>query len=264
MKRRKQRQQQADSTVDGEIYAESAEPSRSEASYGLKSFNSSPDLQQIKNQSEDDYSKPFKMVLRPKTPPPPPPPLEKTLITSKPISEFKVISYETTASTSCANVNSTLQLKSLSSDAKIPPPAPPPPPPANFLTKIKLKPDTLASSKLQTPESSKSATELQKCIKSSDCRGISAEALLNIKLKPVQKTVQKNDTSKSELNNVKASFLETTKKLNVDFDADLKNALARRRSKTNLEEDINTAFKSNTTTMNSVVVIKEPTTNIVG
>lgn len=265
MKRRKQRQQpqQQIDLVDGEIYSESSNYYSTTESYGLKSFNSTPDLQQIdsmnyrkpinNNNNEDDYNevKGFKPTLRPKTPPPPPPLGNKTNF-KPPITQELNLS-----TTQQQQLNVVIQQQQ--TITKIQPPPAPPPPPLALLSK---PPKTIKEQQVTTSVVKPSIDNKQ-----TDCRGISAEALMNVKLKPIQ-TVQQSLVMPAKITNSCESSAEnsttaTTKK-NADFELDLKSALARRRSKVNLDinEDVDMFKNSSINQTINPVLIKE-STNIV-
>lgn len=201
----------------------------------LKSFSSSPDLQSAfrpphsRKQSTDstsNYSKPYR-TLRPKTPPPPVPTFS-----------------EVHSSGPVQSAQSTVTVVKTQS---VPPP-PAPPLPTNFLSGNAgtSQPKTSQPSTSATPSSS-TATDPTK----SDCRGISAEALCNVRLKPVSNNNASNASRPSLLphptttteapTNSAAPKQTSNKKLPLDFDSDLRSALAKRRGKVCSDDDTSEA-----------------------
>ncbi|KAE9550115.1 hypothetical protein FO519_006675 [Halicephalobus sp. NKZ332] len=123
-------------------------------------------------------------------------------------------------------------------------PPPPPPPPPDFL-KGGIKKAEKSEASLET----KMSLETKK---DADCRGISAEALTAVRLKPVDPNLNNNNVIKSSM----AKPNPCGPKKSLDFDADLRNALAKRRSKVCIEEDDH--GKSNSTEK----IIKEEGTTV--
>lgn len=218
----------------------------------LKSFNSSPDLQSrdydhARKMSTDstiyasngDYSRPFKPVLRPKTPPPPPPP---NTLRPEPIYGAPPVSK------SSENPKQIYNSGMASSAVVSPPPPPPPPPPPDFL---KSTPSQKLSAAPNPPAESKG-----------DCRGISAEALSNVKLKPIQNgasssSLQSQLSQSGSMSSVK-SVTPSMGKKSLDFEADLRNALAKRRSKVCQDEEETSEDGSGTATP---VAFPQPTSS---
>uniref|UniRef100_A0A915EUV0 PDZ domain-containing protein n=1 Tax=Ditylenchus dipsaci TaxID=166011 RepID=A0A915EUV0_9BILA len=144
-----------------------ADNHNSQHPYPLKSFNSSPTYRQgVKMATTPGPSNPFSDQN-----PPPPPPLNSTKAKTSGYAASHMpppqpeIDYEPVASSGAA-------------------PPPPPPPPSNLLQKgpagLQLstaKPTTIKPSTVNQVDNA--------TVNKSDCRGISAEALLNVKLKKV-------------------------------------------------------------------------------
>lgn len=203
----------------------------------LKSFSSSPDLQSafqpphLRKQSIDstsDYSKPYRAV-RPKTPPPPPPTNPEVLSTNP---------APPTQSTVVQNTK----------PSGIPPP-PPPPLPSNFLSNPPQKFSQPSTSTTPAPTPS-TANDPSK----SDCRGITAQALTNVRLKPVNNanSTPRPTPSVTTTEAPNSASKPPTIKAPLDFDSDLRSALAKRRSKVCSEDDTSeaTALKPQTTVNN--------------
>ena len=200
----------------------------------MKSFNSSPDLQQnghARKPSIDsqmtDYSKPNRQaLLRPKTPPPPPPPFQQQQIYASGREAVAESTYGTAAPPPPPPLPETPIIAT-----RVAPPPPPPPPPPNFLKAGPVKLETNKPVTPKTPETPSGA--------------ITAEALTSVRLKPVQSSQNDNN------NNTSSACKQQTPgpKKSLDFDADLRNALAKRRSKVCVDE----------TETKATVVIKEHT-----
>uniref|UniRef100_A0A7E4VB83 ANK_REP_REGION domain-containing protein n=1 Tax=Panagrellus redivivus TaxID=6233 RepID=A0A7E4VB83_PANRE len=199
---------------------------------GMKSFNSSPDLQHARRPSVDEYARGNRAMLRPKTPPPPPPTqaLQQDIYASArepppppppppappaPVQQAVVETPKPAPTSGSA------------------PPPPPPPPPAGFLKSAPVK-----------IEAAPKAVES----KPAPTSGISAEALTSVRLKPVSSTAPADNN-----NTIKGP------PKSLDFDADLRNALAKRRSKVGTDEDIVTTSPTATLTMQ-----KQAETTVVG
>lgn len=219
------------------------------------------------DETEGEYSRPTSnRYLRPKTPPPPPPNNlieNSTLKASRQMSSNDTNNFSIYASTSvfqqnlsstnnfeekimknddnnncCISKTQNYQTKNTdritagSLTSVLPPPPPPLPP--NLLSLktslIAIKPNLAVEN--ATIEKNPQNSKLQ------DCRGISAEALLSVKLKPVSST---NITKNFKLNsNVTQKDLQLTTnsiKSPANFDLDLKSALAKRRSKVCIKDD---------------------------
>ncbi|KAI6188305.1 hypothetical protein M3Y98_00340500 [Aphelenchoides besseyi] len=213
----------------------------------MKSFNSSPDLQspiydqtngstfQVNGQKSltefSDYSRPCREspksnpgILRPKTPPPPIP----------------MINSDMPVMTKSVQSRSTSSVPSTSSA----PPPPPPPLPANFLSASAKS----TTSNNQNPTSQPSTMQ-QSATNKSDCRGISAEALCSVQLKPVNNNTLKTQ-SKPVVPIMPASAPTVPPKVplkkSLDFDTDLRSALAKRRSKlVTVDDDSNNGETAN-------------------
>ncbi|TKR57336.1 hypothetical protein L596_030823 [Steinernema carpocapsae] len=231
----------------------------------LKSFNSSPDLQSrsafesnsndsvptpppmldfTRRQSSNDvrvayseYSRPFRPALRPKTPPPPPPE-NKEIYESRAAGRLSSVpppqpdpDYSDSTDQEQDTPRSPPVVKKQnaprpepalppaapiaapSTASKPPPPPPPPPPPFSDLQKA-----------------TSTARKANITVPNGDCRGISAEALTSVTLKPAT-----TETKKPAQN--AANGTSRLGKGNMDFHDDLRNALAKRRSKVSVDDD---------------------------
>uniref|UniRef100_A0A914YG31 WH2 domain-containing protein n=1 Tax=Panagrolaimus superbus TaxID=310955 RepID=A0A914YG31_9BILA len=215
--------------------------------------NSSPDLHQHSRKPSidsqmTDYSKPQR-ILRPKTPPPPPPPMphqnlnhhqqqqqHQQQIHQQQQQEIygsvrEVVVENAYGQATAAAPAPPLSESSIAAVRTAPPPPPPPPPPPNFLkssTPLKL-------------ESNKSAPKTTSELPNGN-GAITAEALTSVRLKPVQSSDSNNNNSNN--NNITSKPANPGPKKSLDFDADLRNALAKRRSKVGVEETDHISSKS--------------------
>ncbi|KAJ1346493.1 hypothetical protein KIN20_001288 [Parelaphostrongylus tenuis] len=173
-------------------------------------------------QSDSDYSRPIRNVFRPKTPPPPPPALSPPSLASQPTtthSSRSTSSYEISQKLAgeekSSHVAVTAPIKSPSCPAPLPQsslsgagpnsgPPPPPPPPPNLLN---------------VSSTSNTSVGITKT-------GISVEAIRSVALKKREVDDRKPKTAAVPI--VCGP---------PDFHADLKNALAKRRSKVALDQD---------------------------
>lgn len=179
-----------------------------------------------------DYSRPFRPTSRPKTPPPPPPPPPPTA--SNGVSRQQQGQQQRTA------------------PAAAPPPPPPPPPPPEALRangEVSRAPPPPPMHGLSNGSSGQKG----------DCRGVTADSLRNVQLKKTQPPVERglgrviDSQSQSTSQGISPMALSSVKlkpamkrgesapgAVNgggpVDFDSDLRNALARRRTKVNGRE----------------------------
>lgn len=209
----------------------------------LKSFSSSPELHQRMTAEQPELRKPNAVpgafteyqrpqppanlgVLRPKTPPPPPPEemakLEATYnqMTSNNYNHIAASTNHNQMSTPSPSMNnnkmmtSSMNTSNSSTPSKgAPPPPPPPPPPPDFYKSSK----PVTSSK-QTAPKPLSAFNI-------------TDAMQNVKLKPVNNNTIENN------NNITQEEGGAKNRSSVDFHSDLKNALAKRRSKV-AEDDL--------------------------
>ncbi|KAI6242794.1 hypothetical protein M3Y99_00186600 [Aphelenchoides fujianensis] len=211
----------------------------------MKSFNSSPDLQapiydqtngatfQVggrKSPTEySDYSRPCRGVLRPKTPPPPPPPVPES------------------PSVARAPPPMAKNEKPRAPTASSVPPPPPPPPPGFLSTPMKAPAaSTATTSGNHAPPPPPPPPSSAK----SDCRGISADALCSVQLKPVNNNTLKPPPKAPSASAAGPSSSNSTPpkppvKKSLDFDTDLRSALAKRRSKLVTSNDDQSAESAN-------------------
>lgn len=217
-----------------------------------------------KNEIESNYFQiSTNRFLRPKTPPPPPP--QNKILTNETLKPTKnELNSSIYASTSASQHNkNNLEMKNLKNDdnnnfihkdvqnqQQIPedsikptinlknsqPPPPPPLPPLNFLksaTVVKNQSNIDIKKYIVEKESPKN-------LKTQDCRGISAEALLSVKLKSVSSNFQNETNAKlnfSKANSTNLQQQSNTVKNPINFDLDLRSALAKRLSKVSADNE---------------------------
>ncbi|CAD5211232.1 unnamed protein product [Bursaphelenchus okinawaensis] len=223
MKRSKQRGLPSPSMNNGLPRTSSmSEDDHIHVSTGLKSFNSSPDLKKQtfeaepnfnlvrnKNTAFSDYQSMSSSqnlgMLRPKTPPPPPPPVNK--VETQP--SYTPNTSATPSQQPSYQPKYNDEPKPSTSSKAAPPPPPPPPPPPDFLKNGIPKPQA-------APPPPKA-----------NGIGSIASAMQNVKLKPVNNNnIESNQNDQS-----------TKEKPTSDFQSDLRNALAKRRSKVSEEDN---------------------------
>uniref|UniRef100_A0A914I5U7 Uncharacterized protein n=1 Tax=Globodera rostochiensis TaxID=31243 RepID=A0A914I5U7_GLORO len=264
MKRRKQhnaQQQQIRSNGYGTINAMDG------ATTPLKNSNSSPDLHGTPE---------FRAVLRPKTPPPPPPAQKATTAISRQNGTVRVVNaaapiaatagpsggrqpqqqpvYASTVLVQVHNDPSptahSAEMPSLpahSNNTGTNVPAPPPPPPPNWLKQPLTQKQSVSStedngSQSRASTSTSLASTQEKCASgNADCRGVSAEALQSVRLKPVKRDecMSSSGTSNSSSTPTSSTISQPSGKVvpPANFDSDLRSALAKRRSKVRVAEE---------------------------
>ncbi|CEF71133.1 PDZ domain and Sterile alpha motif domain and Ankyrin repeat and Sterile alpha motif/pointed domain and Ankyrin repeat-containing domain and Sterile alpha motif, type 1 domain-containing protein [Strongyloides ratti] len=232
----------------------------------IKSSNSSPDINQqyiydensynnLQNNinrvhdggrktSNSDFSKTYKTTIRPKTPPPPPPIINGNITDDDEAPKIPQIDYNdfdsdendveskiiyksakstvikghpiNKSSLEEDNKKSNKNDKSLSiPKGNIPPPPPPPPPLINLSKNTSYKKNDKECTNSSQLPSTKSI-------------GITSTLLSNVKLNSTSST---NNNEDSKVSQIKKNGK------NLDFDSDLRNALARRRQKVCVEDD---------------------------
>uniref|UniRef100_A0A915LP16 Uncharacterized protein n=1 Tax=Meloidogyne javanica TaxID=6303 RepID=A0A915LP16_MELJA len=214
----------------------------------MKSSISTPDLQAAEGNENNIYSEnKSKIILRPKTPPPPPPQsLWKNSINLRGTEEEEQqqlpppSSQNSNTNTSAPIYASTVvvvpSLPQQNNKSGEGPPAPPPPPPANLLQKHS-QPSTssTAPTKPLQPKKQPETTN------SAPASGISAETLRSVRLRPVKQTSPTKNENKNIQQNLKTSLNEGNEGGKIappiDFNSDLRSALARRRSKVRIVEE---------------------------
>uniref|UniRef100_A0A914LRZ1 Uncharacterized protein n=1 Tax=Meloidogyne incognita TaxID=6306 RepID=A0A914LRZ1_MELIC len=218
----------------------------------MKSSISTPDLQAAEGNENNIYSEnKSKIILRPKTPPPPPPQsLWKNSINLRGTEDegeqqlllppSQLPSQNSNTNTSAPIYASTVvvvpSLPQQNNKSGGGPPAPPPPPPANLLQKHS-QPSTssTAPTKPLQPKKQPETTN------SAPASGISAETLRSVRLRPVKQTSPTKNENKNIQQNLKTSLNEGNEGGKIappiDFNSDLRSALARRRSKVRIVEE---------------------------
>ncbi|WKX94464.1 hypothetical protein Q1695_011607 [Nippostrongylus brasiliensis] len=251
MKRRKQRAAPSPQGLQRSYDLQGNQPMNSIYGSPMKTYSSSPDIAQSNSfdsgeeettssaspydderlgyvqqsqssyfQAGGDYSRPFRPAFRPKTPPPPPPPpppqtshqQESQRVPfngvhqqkPEPTSTHIIIPADHQSSSNSSPPPLPQSLPPSDSGSSLAPPPPPPPPP-NLL-------------KISSASASTSAPVTK--------AGISVEALRSVALKKAEPEEKKPALPTSIVPNASA-----------DFHADLRNALAKRRSKVALEHD---------------------------
>ncbi|CAK5084462.1 unnamed protein product [Meloidogyne enterolobii] len=219
----------------------------------MKSSISTPDLQAAEGNENNIYSEnKNKIILRPKTPPPPPPQsLWKNSINLRGTEEQEQQQLPPPPSqlpSQNSNNNNTSAPIYASTVVVVPslpqqnnksgggPPAPPPPPPINLLQKHS-QPSTssIAPTKPLQPKKQPETTN------PAPASGISAETLRSVRLRPVKQTSPTKNENKNIQQNLKTSLNEGNEGGKIappiDFNSDLRSALARRRSKVRIVEE---------------------------
>uniref|UniRef100_A0A183BWD6 ANK_REP_REGION domain-containing protein n=1 Tax=Globodera pallida TaxID=36090 RepID=A0A183BWD6_GLOPA len=262
MKRRKQQnaqqQQQIRSNGYGTINAMDG------ATTPLKNSNSSPDLHGTPE---------FRAVLRPKTPPPPPPAQKATTAMNRHNGTVRVVNAAAPtaatagpsggrqpqqqpvyASTVLVQVHNDPSASAHSAEMPSLPvrnnnagtnvPAPPPPPPPNWLKQPLTQKQSVSSteengSQPRASTSTSLASTQEKCASgNADCRGVSAEALQSIRLKPVKRDECMSSSGTSNGSSTPTISQPSGKVVPpANFDSDLRSALAKRRSKVRVAEE---------------------------
>lgn len=214
--------------------------------YPLKSFNSSPNLAQQSNknetttlfntvlnlkkknnESECEYSHiSTNSLLRPKTPPPPPPKdnilTNTTLKCQKKQSNISIIN-----NFIIKNAQKQQQSKDLIN------------PTIELSQPLPLPPPTLSSNFIENKQSIlKCEQEFLQNLKIKDCRGISAEELLSVKLKPVSVNTETKLIQKLNLANLqKEQFFQNTMKSTANFNLSLESTLSKNQGKLNADNN---------------------------
>uniref|UniRef100_A0A8R1UGW6 Shn-1 n=1 Tax=Pristionchus pacificus TaxID=54126 RepID=A0A8R1UGW6_PRIPA len=197
----------------------------------MKSYSSSPDIvdyaESQAGSEVGDYSRPFRPTSRPKTPPPPPPPT--TVYASSP------------ASTSAPP--SKIILPPVVAPAGVPPPPPPPPPPAMNGTTPKTSVASTSGGVPPAPPPPPPPPVQQETAPT----GITAAALQAVKLNKTSTAPPKQ----AERPPIPAASSQP------DFQSDLRNALAKRRSKVAVDDDDDDRTMNGSTSTLSALSLRE-------
>ncbi|GMT13608.1 hypothetical protein PFISCL1PPCAC_4905 [Pristionchus fissidentatus] len=200
----------------------------------MKSYASSPDIadyaesQAGSEGGPSEYSRPFRPSSRPKTPPPPPPPAVYAASSSIP---------------SAASNPSKVILPPVVAPSGVPPPPPPPPPVMNN-TPSKTSIASTSSSGPPPPPPPPPPVQHEAAAPT----GITAEALMAVKL---------NKTSSASLPPKPDKPLIPPANSQPDFQSDLRNALAKRRSKVAVDDDDDDRTMNGSTSTLSALSLRE-------
>ncbi|UMM18067.1 hypothetical protein L5515_014307 [Caenorhabditis briggsae] len=191
------------------------------------------DLSRDSSITRSEYSRPFRPTSRPKTPPPPPP------MQHQHQQQYQQQSHPTLA----RSASQPQQVHIQPQQSSIPPPPPPPPPPQCEPTMVQVEFTPPSTSSVPPPPPpplppiSSGApppppppppgglmhVAASAPVLTSNSKGISADALKSVQLKKAEPRESSSAASMNNNNNNKDST--------TDFQMDLKNALAKRRSK---------------------------------
>ncbi|KAK6037455.1 hypothetical protein COOONC_25040 [Cooperia oncophora] len=203
----------------------------------MKTYSSSPDIPHMNSfeLAEDDsssttqvgeYSRPFRPAFRPKTPPPPPPPPQSSLPQTPnsqrlPSSPYGSNHVKQNSSNGSATTHIVVPTPNDSGDTPSPPPLPQSSPPSSSKSSIVPPPPPPPPPNLLKLPAASSSTSV-----GSAKAGISVEALRSVALKKAEPEEKKTQIP-----------VGMTTSGSADFQADLRNALAKRRSKVAQEQD---------------------------
>ncbi|GMS83942.1 hypothetical protein PENTCL1PPCAC_6117 [Pristionchus entomophagus] len=212
------------------VSAHSDHPINSIYGSPMKSYSSSPDIVDYAESQAGselgEYSRPFRPSSRPKTPPPPPPP---------------VVYASSPASTSAPP--SKVILPPVVAPSGVPPPPPPPPPPVMNNTPLKT---SVASTSAGVPPAPPPPPPIQQ--EPPAPTGITAAALQAVKL---NKTSTLTPPKQSDKPPIPAASSQP------DFQSDLRNALAKRRSKVAVDDDDDDRTMNGSTSTLSALSLRE-------